>query len=380
MSEAWSQDPLLWKFKTNDRVYSSACISGDLLFIGSGDQNCYAINKKTGEKVWVFQTEGIVHSTPVVVNDLLIVVSGDGNLYALNKDSGMLVWTFSTEGEKSYGLWDYYLSSPVSDGALIFFGSGDGHVYAVTKKEGKLEWKYNTGDIVHASAVLDSTNVYIGGFNGTFYSFEKESGTLNWSFKTVGAQYFPKGEIQKAALYENGILYFGSRDYNIYALDASTGRGVWNMKQSSGWIIATPIAYDEHIYFGTSDAHIFYCMDKEKGIPLWKHPVNMRVYGSAVAHKEHIYFGTFDGKILGVHHENGRQEWSYQLEISKQSYSSIYKNDSTFNDDFVLYGSDYKKSEARIHSLGSILSDLIIDDGILYFGSSDGYVYAVKLP
>ena len=52
--------------------------------------------------------------------------SVDGKLYAVNKTDGTLLWKFESEGEKSYGLWDYYLSSPKGDKETIYWGSGDG--------------------------------------------------------------------------------------------------------------------------------------------------------------------------------------------------------------------------------------------------------------
>jgi hypothetical protein len=92
-----------------------------------------------------------------------------------------------------------------------------------------------------------------------------------------------------------------------------------------------------------------------------------------------LYFGTFDGKLVGLDHKTGTLEWEFQTELSKQNYPTIYNKEGHFKDDFVLYGDDYVASEAKIHELGSILSTPVIEDKIIYFGSSDGYFYAVKL-
>jgi outer membrane protein assembly factor BamB len=69
---------------------------------------------------WKYKTDGRVYSTPL-----------DGHLYALNKDSGEMVWKFASGGEKTYGLWDYYLSSPAVESNRVYWGSGDGHLYSV---------------------------------------------------------------------------------------------------------------------------------------------------------------------------------------------------------------------------------------------------------
>jgi outer membrane protein assembly factor BamB len=151
------------------------------------------------------------------------------------------------------------------------------------------------------------------------------------------------------------------------------------MKQPRGWIIATPTEYKGNIYFGTSDAHIFYCMDKNDGKVIWKKQLNMRVYCTSFIENDIVYFGTFDGKILGLDYLTGEIKWEFQTEKSKLNYSTMYNEDGEFKEGFQLYGNGFEESEATIHALGSILSSPVIDGKVIYFGSSDGYLYAVRL-
>ncbi len=376
------QENIQWKFDTKGRVYSSPLVDGDMVFTGSGDQTFYALNKASGKEVWSFKTGGAIYSSPAVQGNLVYFGSTDGYLYALNKANGKLVWVFKSGGEKTYDLWDYYLSSPRVEYNTVFWGSGDSHLYALESATGKLKWKFKSGDVIHSSPTIQDERVYFGSFDGHFYSLDAKTGKLEWKFKTVGDTYFPKGEIQETALVKDGVVYFGSRDYNIYALDAKTGRGKWNMKEHGSWIIATPLLYKDNIYVGTSDTHAFYCLSKVDGQVKWKLPLNMRVYGAAVAHEDLIYFGCFNGKLYGVDHATGEVRWEFQTESSKIYSSDVYNDSGEFRSDFVIYGNtmeDVKQSESKIHQLGSILSKPTIDGQTIYFGSSDGYLYAVKL-
>lgn len=375
-----AQEQPMWKYQTGGRVYSTPLVSEEMVYAGSGDSCFYALEKASGKLRWKYETGGAVHSSPCLYNHLLYFGSADGTLYALDSRNGVLAWEFPSGGEKSYGLWDYYLSSPVVEAGIVYWGSGDGHLYALDWETGQMVWKYRTGDVVHASPVVKNGRVYVGSFDGFFYALGAENGALKWKFNTVGAQYFPKGEIQKAALVEDDVLYFGSRDYNIYALDAETGRGRWNMRQVRGWIIATPAEHEGKLYFGTSDAHLFYCMDKGNGEILWTIPVPMRVYGSAAVHGGVVYFGCFDGKVYGADQLTGEIKWEFQVEASKAGYDKIYDREGGFREDFELYGPDYLESENKILALGSVLSSIVIQEDILYFGSSDGHIYAVPLP
>lgn len=368
-----------WTFQTKGRVYSSPVIAGDLLFFGSGDSTFYAVNKNSGALQWKFKTQGAVHSDPAVNNNFVYFGSQDGNLYSLDSQTGELIWKFQSKGERMLDLWDYYLSSPTIENGTVYWGSGDGNLYAINAVDGKLVWSFYAGAIIHATPLVYNGKVHFGDYNGKLNTLNAENGELVWQFKTDGDTYFPKGEIPKGAALDNGIIYFGSRDYNIYALDSETGTGHWNKKELGSWIIAEPLVHKGNVYFGTSDTHRFYCLGKINGNPVWQIDLPMRVYGSAIAHNNLIYFGCFDGKMRGVDAETGETKWAFQTEGSKQNYSKIYNSEGKFKDGFELYGKDYNETEKLIHTLGSILSTPVIDNNTIYFGSSDGGIYAVPL-
>ena len=379
LSNLYAQDAVRWKYETGSAVYSSAAVSGNSVFFGSGDMNLYALNKTTGALLWKFATRGAVQSTPAVSGGKVFVVSSDGNIYAVNESTGKQAWVFKTNGEQRYGIWDYYISSPVVENGVVYAGSGDSCVYALDAGSGKCIWKYKTGGIVHATPAITGGIVYIGSYDGNFYALDALTGKLKWKFKTVGDTYFPLGEIQKAAVIVDNMVIFGSRDYNIYALDAKTGTGKWNMKELGSWIIATPLAYGGNIYFGTSDSHRFYCMGAKTGEVKWTLPLNMRVYGTACVAGGEIAFGCFNGKLFFVNPETGKVNRIFQTEESKKNYSGIYNADDSFRNDFALYGENYKESEKKILALGSILSSPLPDDHTLYFGDANGNFYALGI-
>lgn len=374
-----AQGTILYKFKTGGAIYSSASLSGDMVLIGSADSNMYALGKKSGQLLWKFKTNGQVNSTPCVWNEKIIFNSTDGNIYAVNKKSGILLWNYLTRGEQRYDLWDYYLSSPIVDDGIVYIGSGDSSLYALNAEKGTIIWSYKTHGIIHASPIIKDSIIYIGSYDGCLYALHSKTGKLIWKFKTVGDRYFPKGEIQKAAAWYNNTVIFGSRDYNIYAVDSKTGRGVWNRKEKGGWVIATPLVYNDNIFFGTSDSHKFYNMDAGTGEIKWALQLNMRVYGTASLAYGKITFGCFNGKVFMADPVTGHIQTAFQSEENKKGYYSIYTDDDKFRSDFKLYDTNYRDSEKRILSLGSILSDIVVEDKTVYFGDTNGWFYALKM-
>ncbi|NOR66221.1 MAG: PQQ-binding-like beta-propeller repeat protein, partial [Woeseiaceae bacterium] len=47
---------LLWKFKTADQIKSSPVIVDNIVYVGSSDENMYAIDFETGNPMWKYQT------------------------------------------------------------------------------------------------------------------------------------------------------------------------------------------------------------------------------------------------------------------------------------------------------------------------------------
>lgn len=375
----YAQHSVLWKFSTASAIYSSPVISGNNVYFGSGDMNCYAVDKTSGKLAWKFETKGPVNSSPAIHDNSIVFSSADGNIYAADKNNGRPLWVFKTKGEQRYDLWDYYLSSPVIDNNIVYVGSGDSTIYAISAGTGKMIWSYKTNGIVHASPVIKGDTVFIGSYDGCFYALDAKMGKLIWKFKTVGDASFPKGEVQKAALLQDNTVVFGSRDYNIYALDAKTGTGLWNMKERGSWIIATPFFHNGNIYFGTSDTHRFYCTDLRSGEIKWTLPLNMRVYGTAAMVDGNIVFGCFNGKIYLVDAGTGNIKSTFQTEESKKRYAGLYGPDDHFRKGFELYGDNYIAAEKQILSLGSILSSPLVENRTLYFGDANGYFYALQV-
>lgn len=376
---AYGQEAIVWEFPTKAGVYSSPAADENCIYIGSNDSCLYALSKKEGQLKWKFRTNGQLRSTPLIYNESVIFNSTDGNVFSLRKSDAHLQWTFKTNGEKSYDLWDYYISSPVCSENKIVIGSGDGNVYAIAPDSGKLIWKFKTNGIVHATPLVHNNKVYIGSYDGFFYALNAKTGQPIWQFKTVGNTYFPKGEIQKgAAIYKQSVI-FGCRDYNIYALDIETGRGLWNIVEKGSWVIATPLVVGDDIYVGTSDTHRFITLNTQTGDLKYAVQLNMRVYAEAVSYNNDIIFGCFNGKLYRLQPKHAEIHQIFQTNGSKKNYETVYDKYDAFKDGFRLYDNDMEASEKKILELGAILSTPLIEQGIAYFGDANGVIYSLQL-
>ena len=56
-------------------------MANGVVYVGSTDNNTYALNASTGALLWKYTT-GIVESSPAVVNGVVYIGGYDGNVYA----------------------------------------------------------------------------------------------------------------------------------------------------------------------------------------------------------------------------------------------------------------------------------------------------------
>ena len=85
-----------WKFATGGEVDSDPAVSrdGSTVYVGSGDENLYAVHAANGTEAWKFATgsyaRGYVGSSPTLSRDgsTVYVGSYDKNLYAVHAADG----------------------------------------------------------------------------------------------------------------------------------------------------------------------------------------------------------------------------------------------------------------------------------------------------
>jgi outer membrane protein assembly factor BamB len=368
---------LKWKFKTKGRLFSSPVVWRDIIFVGSCDSNLYALNKTSGNILWKYKTTGEIRSTVAIDGGTVYFLSTDGYLYALDAQTGRKLWQFSTDGEKSYDVWDYFLSSPAVADGVVYFGSGDHHVYAVDAKSGKLVWKFLTGGIVHAAPTLTQERVFIGSFDGYFYCLKKD-GTLHWKFKTVGERYFPKGEIQFHAAVADSTVYFGARDFNVYALNTANGSGFWVYHQPGSWT-SVPSIFDDKLVVTMSDSYSILVLNRMDGVKIVEPKVPLNTFSSATIVGNEAFFGTLDGVIYRLDIKNGGVVPIFQTESSKKNRQLFINDENVLRADLQQkYEDDITRLFADYLQMGSIFSTIWIDENRLYFSSADGAIYALE--
>ena len=273
-----------------DLFLSSPAVANGRVYFGSSDGHVYAVDAKSGVLSWSFLTKDIVHASPAVVNNTVYIGSWDSYLYALDAETGQEKWRFKAGEDPIIHNQQGFQSSPAVSDGTVYVGCRDGHVYAVDAMTGAKKWDYSTSQswvngtpavrdgvvyvgtsdthrfhaldaktgrllrvfdskaLIFGSAALAGNLVYFGSFNGRLYAVDTKSGQLSWEFQTESSKadplkvLNPDGSTTKAQQ-----TFHNYMDMTIYLYRAF----------SVGAILSSPVVDHNTIYFGGADGNVY---------------------------------------------------------------------------------------------------------------------------
>ena len=159
----------------------------------------------------------------------------------------------------------------------------------------RVKWKFPTGARVVGSPVMQDKVIYFGSDDGNVYAVDAESGQQIWKTAT-------RGPVPCTPAIDHGTVYVGSYDGKFYALDEQSGAVKWKFatererrfeaKGIHGWqpknqtfadafdvFLSSPAVVDGAVYFGSGDGNL-YSLDTNSGELRWKFKTRDVVHAS----------------------------------------------------------------------------------------------------
>lgn len=294
-------------------------------------------------------------------------------------DLAGMAWRFATGGPVR--------SAPaVTDGVAIF-GSGDGSLYAVELKTGRQKWHVSLGGEVTSSPAIAGGRVIVMAADGTLHARRLEDGTPVWSCPTGPSVPF-EGDPRAFDLWASsptiveGVIYVGSGDGKVYAVDLQTGQPRWS-RATRHRVRSTPAVVDGSVYVGSFDGHL-YALDAATGEERWKFQTGDAVQSSPAVADGVVVFGSRSMAVFALEAKTGALKWR-----RPHSGSWVLASPAIAGGKVVIGGSDSHLLEAldlqtgRVewsrYTGGRMLGSPIIVGGIVAYGGEDFRVYTIDL-
>lgn len=225
----------------------------------------------------------------------------------------------------------------------------------------QLLWQFKTGGPIEASPVIANGVLYIGSADGRLYALNAKEWGIKWVFDAGSA-------IKYSAVVWGGRVYFSTRDNKFYALDAETADVVWEF-ETEGWMDAPPVVFNRTVYIGAFPTRI-YMLDaitgKLKSERQRKVTINGIEYGCANAELRPVIpqynAGLWRGYTAG----------SESLPVIANGFAYIGARNGKIHAIDIT-----SKTESWSHQVGGPVNAApAISDGVLYAASTDGSIYA----
>ena len=257
----WEYDPgvRIW-----DRAYAS---DGKRVFIGMDGGRLAALNASNGKVLWE-ATLGINAQVPLLVTDGVVYAAttfagpgmigdptGKAKLSALSAKDGSILWEFESG--------NYILQTPFKQGGTIYLAGSfsdeqdvdeGGHMrlYALDALDGSVKWQYESQDGFTKQVYATERMVAYIAYRDFAIGVDAATGEPRWSRDT--------GNWVPTLLGEGNVVYFGSANTLVHALDMDTGTPVWEYNIPEGtfnYVLGAPVRVADDLIFLTQQGELF---------------------------------------------------------------------------------------------------------------------------
>lgn len=250
-------------------------------------------------------------------------------------------------------LWRHALGAgtwapPVVGGNLVYVGTAGGTFQAVDAATGKEIWSWSGAHAIDGAAALDAEAVYFLDVKSNLVALERLTGALRWRV-SLHDEFAAGGSVpdnptfnHRAAtpLLRDGVVYAGSGDGGVYALDAATGRKLWRhdakapVYSNIGW------HPPETLTFGTMDGSVV-LLDRRTREETLRVKTGGGVVTTPLIVGDRVIAGSRDYQLYAFNLKDGSVAWKF-------SYWFSWIESTPALHDGLLYvgGSDYARVTA----------------------------------
>jgi len=269
---------------------------GDTLLVGSADGKVYAFSTGGQGATWTSKAAGAaIVGAPTSGGRAVYAGSRDGNFYAINLITGQPEWQAKT---------GVAMPSPPWNGT-VWAGSQDGTMYVFDVKSGKLLDKVAVRSPVSAAPLYVVGQAYVATSKGVVYDLFFEdllnanSTKVNWTFQGDGAI------MGSPVLTGGGDTFFAATVRGtVYAIHPGSdigsqpGTALWTLRP--GGPVQSGLAFRDNVLYVGSDDGYLYAIDTTGPTVTWKHKTGGAIRSQILVTGGLVYFGSLDNHVYAL--------------------------------------------------------------------------------
>ncbi len=220
------------------------------------------------------------------------------------------------------------LCPPATAYSKLFIGTSDGYLKVLDERDGGLLWDVKLGDVICATPLIESQTAFVP-VDHVLHAVALSNKSDKWTFEAVGA-------LRASPVLFDELVYIGSEDKRVYAIDKYTGQLEWSLKLDD--VVATsPSVSGKTLVIGT-EAGTVYGIHRNEGEELWQVDVGSPISTAACISGSTAMVGTYGGRLHGINIGDGEAEWTFP-NPAEPALDPILSTPVT-NSGLVYFGSD----------------------------------------
>ncbi|GAB3318645.1 outer membrane protein assembly factor BamB [Haliea atlantica] len=270
-------------------------IAGDRLYVASADGEVQALQRSNGKRLWERELDrGLSGGVGHYSGDLFLG-GADGSVLRLSADSGELIWQVPVSSE--------VLAPPQSNGRVVVAQTYDGKLHGLDFASGKRLWTHDSNMPVltirgTSTPILRDNLVFVGFATGRVLALDVATGAVQWEARVAIAQ--GRSEIERivdidgSMALAGGDLYAASYQGNLVAMEASSGRKLWQQPVSSVSGVSTGFG---NVYVADEDGSVHAWLRNGQGLRWRQDALAWRGLGRPVPVSSYLAVADFEGYV-----------------------------------------------------------------------------------
>jgi len=206
---------------------------------------------------------------------------------------------------------------------------------------------------LNLQVALSDTTAYVIDSRGLLSAIDFEKGNVLWSRKTAV-------KVRSGPVYDNGVLYLGTRDAELVALSADKVKVpdevLWRTTLSSE-VLALPTITDNNVIVRMSDGRIT-AVSKVDGRHVWSYQrrqplLTLRGVSRPLSNGNQVVVGLDDGHMVSLTEDTGQVTWDKAVAVPRGA--------------------------TELQRIVDLDADPVIDQGAIFVSSYSGKLSALSL-
>lgn len=245
-------------------------------------------------------------------------------------------------------------------------------------------WRFKDRPLLEFPPVYVGGRLYFVNNNGTAFALDADSGKVLWE-RSVG-----RLNASSPAYFKHRLYIVNLVPGHIVKLDAKTGKTIWK-RSLPGRAESSPVVVDRTVYFGCEDGGL-YALSTISGNVRWVTSLGGPVKSAPAYYRGTLYVGDYGGYMNAVDAKTGKIRWQ-----TSSLGSGFGTSGAFYSTPAVAFGRVYAgNNDSRVYSFsrkngtlawsystggyaysGPAVANTRHSPPTVYIGSFDGNVYAL---